>query len=122
MNVKYESACVFPFLGLYECQTQCDVLTLALLALDSLYQVTLVIVECVDKNNETFANRDSAGQLKGLRRGLTLPQDIESNQEGKWKREWKSTGKETKTETECVTNLFPYQTNTSFWSQKKHNN
>lgn len=50
------------------------------------YQVTLVIVECVDKNNETFANRDSVGPLKGLRWGLTVPEDIASDQEGRWKR------------------------------------
>lgn len=54
------------------------------------YQVTLVIVECVDKNNETFANRDSVGPLKGLRRGLTLPEDIAADRGGRWAREWKA--------------------------------
>lgn len=30
------------------------------------YQVTLVIVECADKNNETFANRHSVKTVKGF--------------------------------------------------------
>lgn len=42
-----------------------------------------MIVECVDKNNETFANKDSVEPLKGLRWGLTLPEDIASDQVGR---------------------------------------
>lgn len=48
-------------------------------------QVTLVIVERVDKNNETFANRESVGPLRRLRWGLTLPEDIASDRGG-WQR------------------------------------
>ncbi len=58
-------------------------LTLALLAVDSASGDLGDCGVCVDKNNETFANRDSVGPLKGLRWGLTLPEDIASDQEGR---------------------------------------
>ena len=68
----------------------------------------MIVWECVDKNNETFANRDSVGPLKGLRWGLTLPEDTASDQKGKVKARTKSkeTGTETESEPECVTDLF----------------
>lgn len=62
----YLALCVF--------KAKCDVLR-------TLYQVTLVIVKCVDENNETFANGDSVRPLKGLRCGLT--DDIKSEQVGR---------------------------------------
>lgn len=77
--------------------------------------MTLVIVECVDRNNEVFANRDSVRPLRGLWWGLTLPEDIASNQEGKYREsEKKRTGMEMERVPECVTNHFLSQTNVRF--------
>lgn len=49
----------------------------------------------MDQNNETFANGDSVGPLTGLTWGLTLPEDIASDQVGGRKERMKSKRKST---------------------------
>lgn len=122
LNVNILSECMCIFIGgfFFFVGVRTSVLCwLWLCWLWTRYQVTLVILECVDKNNETFANRSSAGRLKGLRWGLTLPGDIAFDQGGRWKRGWKAKngqGDQERVEV-SVPNVFLCQTNTPFWSK-----
>lgn len=74
-------------------------------------------LECMDRNDETFANRDSVGLLKGAQVGIDTTS--RSNQEGRWKRDRKAKNEHWDQEWSRVSQSFLSRTNMQFWSQKK---